>query len=75
MSDLDLLYLLDQDPDAYWIIHDLCLLNNWCPIYSNNIDPSWDIHNGNSKVGSICRSSIRYWWYSSIIGNYYASKH
>jgi hypothetical protein len=29
MFDLDIFYNLHEDPDAYWVLYDLCLLNGW----------------------------------------------
>jgi hypothetical protein len=29
MESLDILYTLVEDPDSYWIVYDLCLLNGW----------------------------------------------
>ena len=32
--DLNILYSLNEDPDAYWVLYDLCLLNGWALVDS-----------------------------------------
>jgi hypothetical protein len=32
MSNLDILNALMENPDSYWVLYDLCLLNGWADI-------------------------------------------
>jgi hypothetical protein len=75
MSDLDLLYQLNEDPDSYWVVYDLCLLNGWAEINTLVIEWfSWGYGSAcdgleYSNISGRSNSSIRW----SKMGSYYRS--
>jgi hypothetical protein len=53
MLDLDIYYKLQEDPDGYSVLYDLCLINGWADICPMSY-PTWATwHFPNSKAG--CR--------------------
>jgi hypothetical protein len=39
MNDLDILYKLQEDPDSYWVLYDLCLENGWALAHDLFLQP------------------------------------
>jgi hypothetical protein len=66
MDDLEILYKLDQYPETYWVLYDLCLLNGWAFIDAVILD--WYIfgtggtsaNSDHSKINGQNHSSIHW---------------
>ena len=62
---LDAYYSLTEDPEAWPVLHDLCLMNNWADNYLYEI-PIWLYKNyPNFSIGNIGKSGL-----STLINNY-----
>jgi hypothetical protein len=51
---IDLLYTLLDDLEAYWIVYDLCILNDWAAI--EPIIPVWNITTKRSTFNNLTKS-------------------
>jgi hypothetical protein len=54
---IELYNILNQDPDSYWILYDLCLENNWCFADTHYI-PYWLYINYNRRRSIAGRESV-----------------
>jgi hypothetical protein len=67
MLDVDLLYVLQNDPDGYWILYDLCLENNWAFVYLQPIMPTFISHNPYSRIRYCSQSGYNGWSETSYL--------